>query len=160
MPFNSNYSQWRQSILGQQRNVKALIQDAVSTVANETVEIIKSRIPPGATNSAFPGYAATGSLKSAFVADPPREISGGYAARVGLSRTASDLNTKKAYVHEYGMTIHARTKPYLHFKIGNAWIKTKQVRIRQKRFFRSGWDEARAKFPQFITASIGRGLYK
>jgi hypothetical protein len=72
----------------------------------------------------------------------------------------SDLNAKKAYVHEYGMTIHARTKPYLHFQIGDKWIKTKQVRIRQKRFFRSGWDEARAKFPQFITTSIGRGLYK
>lgn len=160
MPINTNYARWRQSILGQQRNVKALIQDAVATVANEAVEIIRSRIPPGATNSAFPGYAAKGSLKNSFVADPPREIPGGYAARVGLSRTASDLNAKKAYVHEYGMTIHAKSKPYLHFKIGDTWIKTKQVHIRQKRFFRSGWEEARSKFPQFITASIGRGLYR
>lgn len=40
----------------------------------------------------------------------------------------------RARLHQYGGVIKAKNKPYLHFKIGDDWVKVKQVKIKARPF--------------------------
>lgn len=148
-----NVRHWRQALDQQHRMTRASMHRAVGEIAEYTRDTIRKRIPPGATTSSgmsnrFPGYAATGSLKSAVVAGTVHTVGNTFVARVGVPASASELNRIKANVHEYGRVIKARRAPYLVFQVEGQWVKVKQVRIRAKRFFRSGWAEARYYFPE------------
>lgn len=49
-------------------------------------------------------------------------------------RAIITTNDIRARLHNYGGIIKAKNKPYLHFKIGNKWIKVKQVKIKARPF--------------------------
>lgn len=166
MPARSNLNQWRQALRSAQTNHQEIIRQMAPAVAREARDTIRRRLPPGATSSSgmtnpFPGYAATGRLKESIVAGPATKAGNSFRIYVGLARHARKLERMKFAVHEYGMVIKARNKPYLTFKIGDKWISTKRVRIRAKRFFRSGWDEVRRRFPelmgQYVRQRWGQG---
>ena len=74
-----------------------------------------------------------GALRRAVSTTEPRKTSRGYEAEVFMR---PDETSVYASIHEYGGVIRARNKPYLVFKVKGQWVRVKQVRIRQKRFWR------------------------
>lgn len=43
-------------------------------------------------------------------------------------------NDIRARLHQFGGTIKAKNKSYLHFKIGDKWVKVKEVKIKARPF--------------------------
>jgi len=130
------------------------IREALPEVAEAVCQMIRKRIPPGAEGGNFPGYAAQGNLKNAIKVG---RITGGDKSptiAVGLGDNTSELTTMIAYVHEYGMTIHARNAKYMTFMVQGEWVRTTEVTIKAKHFFSDGWDEARSAFPQLVESSV------
>lgn len=161
MPVRSNIREWQAALRDVQRDHKQAVRDATPAVARYARDQIRARIPPGATESRgmtnrFPGYAATGNLKSAIVAGPVRVSGDTYSAAVGLSANVGGFNAMKALVHEYGMVIRAKNVPYMTFQIMGKWVRVKRVRIRAKRFFRAGMDEAARRFPEIVAEHLTR----
>ena len=79
-------------------------------------------------------------IKTQFSGRPGLRRQSGNAARSWSVKTTVDSkglvvrlqNAKRAFyvvVHQTGMTIRPKNKPYLTFKIGNKWIRTKKVKI-------------------------------
>ena len=102
--------------------------------AREVQMAIRDNLPGYRTGAGkFEGYAATGALRRAVSVTAPRKTSQGYEAEVFMK---PDRTSVYASIHEYGGIIRARTKPYLVFKVKGQWVRVKQVRIRQKRFWR------------------------
>ncbi len=143
----SNIAQWRNGMRAIGINTKQTIRQALPAIARHMRDSIRSRVPPGSASGNFPGYASTGGLQRAIVAGPVRDTGKRFSATVGLSSRANRITKIKAYVHENGMTIHAKRYKYMTFRIGGKWIKARQVRIRAKHFFRDGYAEGRANFP-------------
>jgi len=56
------------------------------------------------------------SIRPAATAEEARVVAGGAAS-------------KYAAVHQFGATIEAKNHPFLHFKVGGRWVKTKSVTI-------------------------------
>lgn len=155
MPVKSNYQEWKRRWTAIEKASKESIRSATPGVAKEVRDLIRERIPPGNSSrqgmtNAFPGYAARGTLKSAIVAGPVRDQGKSFVAKVGLGASVGAKTRMIARVHEYGMVIKARNKPYMRFQIGGQWVSIKRVRIRSKRFFRAGMDEAQQRFPEFV----------
>lgn len=155
MPARNNLRQWQQALRKAQSDRQQIMRQMTPAVAVATRDAIRRRIPPGASSTSgmsnrFPGYAATGALKNAIVAGPVQVMGNSFRSYVGLARNARKLERIKFGVHEYGAVIKARNKPNLVFKVGDKWIAVPQVRIKAKRFFRSGWDEARRRFPEIV----------
>lgn len=82
----------------------------------------------------FEGYAATGALRRAVSVTAPRKVREGYHSEVFM---APDRTKVYQSIHEYGGIIRPRRKKYLTFKVKGRWVRVKQVRIRQKKYFRS-----------------------
>lgn len=59
-----------------------------------------------------------------------RSFKGTYTSNTAIVGT----NDIRARLHQYGGTIKAKNKPYLHFKIGNKWVKVKEVKIKARPF--------------------------
>lgn len=81
----------------------------------------------------FEGYSATGALRRAVSVTAPRKTRGGYEAEVFM---APDGTKKYQSIHEYGGIIRVRRAPYLVFQVKGHWVRVKQVRIRQKKYWR------------------------
>ena len=90
---------------------------------------------PGHRSAAgkFQGYAATGALRRAVSVTAPRKTAQGYEAEVYMM---PDKTKVYQSIHEYGGIIRARRAPYLVFKVKGQWVRVKQVRIRQKKYWR------------------------
>ena len=107
--------------------------------AREVQMAIRANLP-GHKQAAgkFAGYAATGALRRAVSVTPPRKTRDGFASEVFM---APDKTKRYQAIHEYGGIIRAkpgnRAGGYLIFRIMGRWVKVKQVRIRQKKYFRS-----------------------
>lgn len=116
-------------------------------------EEIRLQVPPPAGRGKFPGYAATGKLQAAVVAQEPvrRARAGDWEVRVGVQRTRKAA--VYARIHNVGGIIRARRAPYLVFRLPDGrWIRTKQVRIRRKLWFTTGWQQAKAR----LQGQLGR----
>lgn len=151
-----NIKDWQQAFSRVRTNIREGNKKAVEEAAAYARDRIQMRIPPGATNSSFPGYAATGQLKNAIVASPARQVGKEYVARVGLSQSAPRIVHIKAFVHEYGMVIHAKNGPYLIFQVQGKWVKVPSVTIRPKRFIAYGWRDARERFSEVLFDKLSR----
>lgn len=57
-------------------------------------------------------------------------------------------------IHEYGGTITPKNGPYLTFQVGGQWVRAKQVRIKEKRFARTGMEATRSQAPILIGKEI------
>jgi hypothetical protein len=103
--------------------------------AREVQLAIRDNLPGHHTPAGkFEGYASTGALRRAVSVTAPRKVAGGYHAEVFM---APDRTKPYQSIHEYGGIIRARSKPYLRFKVRGQWVRVKQVRIRQKKYWRS-----------------------
>ena len=165
MPGNNEFrmAQWRQDILKDQKKINDLVRAAMPALGRYVRDTIRKRIPPGNTSTSgmsnpFPGYAATGRMKSMVVSGPIQEAGEGqYRLRVGIAANATVLDRIKLYVHEYGMVIRPRRPGgVLRFQVGNDVVFSKRVRIRAKRFMRSGWDEASRNYDRILDQEIAR----
>lgn len=66
-------------------------------------------------------------------------------------------NDIRARLHQYGGFIRAINKPYLHFKIGDKWVKKKSVYIRARPYI--GFNEVMIKrYKEMITAHFKEHL--
>ena len=123
------------------RSSRKLHSDLVSAnsrvtkaAAREVQLAIRDKLPGYRTGAGkFEGYAATGALRRAVSTTAPRKTRNGYEAEVFL---APGPHMVYAAIHEYGGIIRARRAPYLVFKVKGQWVSVKQVRIRQKKFWR------------------------
>lgn len=107
--------------------------------AREVQLAIRDNLPGHRTAAGkFQGYAATGALRRAVSVTAPRKTSAGFHSEVFM---APDRTRIYQAIHEYGGIIRAkpgnRAGGYLVFRIMGRWVKVKQVRIRQKKYFRS-----------------------
>lgn len=103
--------------------------------AREVQLAIRDNLPGYRTPAGkFEGYAATGALRRAVQVTPVRKVREGFHAEVFM---APDRTSVYASIHEYGGIIRAKNKPYLRFKVRGQWVRVKQVRIRQKKYWRS-----------------------
>lgn len=105
------------------------------TAAREVQLAIRDNLPQHHTAAGkFEGYAATGALRRAVSVTAPRKTRQGYEAEVYMM---PDRTKVYQSIHEYGGIIRARKAPYLVFKVKGRWVRVKQVRIRQKKYWRS-----------------------
>lgn len=160
MPFD-NTREFRQALRTRQEQMGRSIAIAASVASAHAVTTIRNRIPPGATDtrgmaSAFPGYAATGVLKSLVRAGPVARQGHQYRARVGVE--PHPVYPTIPLVHEFGRVIRARRKKYLVFRIGEKWVKVRSVFIRPKRYFGSGWDAMAAGVPAIVERIVRRAV--
>lgn len=103
--------------------------------AREVQLAVRDNLPGHRTAAGkFEGYAATGALRRAVQVTPVRKTGQGYHAEVFM---APDRTKVYQSIHEYGGIIRAKNKPYLRFKVRGQWVRVKQVRIRQKKYWRS-----------------------
>lgn len=147
----ANLRAWESAVNQQGNLTREAIRRATAKVAGHAVERIREQVPPGGSG-AFPGYAATGTLKAAITAGPV-VVNGDTYRSVVAVRGGAKVQMY-ATVHEYGKVITARRKPYLVFRINGQWIRTKQVRIRAKRFFETGWNAAVAELPAVLQREL------
>lgn len=56
------------------------------------------------------------------------------SSQVSGAQLRVGTNTKYAAVHQFGATIKAKNAPFLVFKLGNRWVKTKEVEIPARPF--------------------------
>jgi hypothetical protein len=154
-----NFDQWKREVELMGSVTSKTIRAALPEVGEYAKQAIQRRLPPG-DDGRFPGYAAKGNLKSAIVVS---KVTGGQNSptiTVGLAKNTSQLNLIKAFVHEYGMTIHARRFIYMTFKIKGKWVRAKQVTIRPKHFFRDAWEETAQKFPVIVEQFLRQNLFR
>lgn len=155
-------ARWRQQVLADQQKISAAMRAAMPAVGRYVRDTIRKRIPPGNTSSSgmsnrFPGYAATGRMRSTVVSGPIIDRGNGeYRLRVGIAANATRLDRIKLYVHEYGMVIRPRRARLLRFRVQGELIFARQVRIRAKRFMRSGWDEAGRNYNRILEEELSR----
>lgn len=151
-----NYSNWRSSLLRERERIRGAMRIAVPAAGESVRDLMRERIPPNATNSTgmpnmFPGYAATGQMKSTIVTGPVREEANGtMRISVGVMRGARAVDYIKAHVHERGATIYPRQAKLLRFTINGTVIYAKRVRIRPKRWASSAWSEATTEIPGIL----------
>lgn len=106
----------------------------VQAAAREVQLAIRNNLPGYRTPAGkFEGYAATGALRRAVSVTAPRKTSQGYHAEVFM---APGKTSVYASIHEYGGVIRARRKKYLRFKVRGRWVQVREVRIRQKKYWR------------------------
>jgi hypothetical protein len=107
---------------------------ACKAAAREVQLAIRNNLPGYHTAAGkFEGYAATGALRRAVSVTAPRKTRQGYEAEVYMM---PDRTKPYQSIHEYGGIIRPKRAPYLVFKVKGQWVRTKQVRIRQKRYWR------------------------
>ena len=126
----------------QQQVVKAM-HYANRKTADAAQSYVRRYIPPPKGASLFPGYAAKGALSKAVSVDGPIPISGGVKSDIFMAQDRTRIYQR---IHEYGGIIKARVKPYLVFRVQGRWVRTKQVTIRPKRYWSSGWAHGVKRF--------------
>lgn len=158
-----NTRQFVLSVRKEQQKAVEVRHAAVRALGNYARDRVRSRIPPGASEAAgiaFPGYKATGHLKGHFQTFGAVKNPKSSRITVGLVRNAGRMARIKAFVHEYGMRIHAKKAPFLVFKIGDKWISVKSVYIRPKLYFKTGWAAAQqgaaSILAQYMQANWGK----
>ena len=83
----------------------------------------------------------------------------GYSKKTG-DKYIAGARTSKVYAPplEFGAIIRAKTSPYLHFKIGGQWVKTKQVVIPKLPFMEPGLEEALPKVKEIFEREVEKAL--
>lgn len=78
----------------------------------------------------------------------------------GESLIVGRIGSNKIYakILEEGGFINAKNKPFLHFKIGNKWIKTKQVYIPPRPYLRLAYLQNRSDVLRVFEFGILKGL--
>lgn len=151
-----NIRDWQQAFSRVRVQIGEGSKKSVEEAAAYARDRMRERVPPGATSSNFPGYAATGQLKNAIVSSPVRLLGNEIVARVGVSQSAPQIVHTKAFVHEYGMVIRAKNGPYLIFQVQGQWVSVPSVTIRPKRFISYGWRDARERFTELMFDRLSR----
>jgi len=67
-------------------------------------------------------------------------------------------NTIYARIHELGGIIKAKNKPYLWFKVGDNWVRVKQVTIPPRPFLKPAFETAIPKIEQIASEEIGKAI--
>lgn len=140
---------------------------AVAKGAVEVLRELGKRVSLRSRSKVPVGYLhrRTGALAgSAGMTQPERE-GASWLTRVGFRRGAAE---RYAPVHEFGATIRARNKPYLVFPIREVgglaksniigWVRTKEVRIPERRPLRSALAAKRDAIREHVRQEIGRAL--
>lgn len=157
MAFFRNFDQWAANLRRERLRIREAARAAMPAVGRSVRDMVRDRIPPDAASTAgmtntFPGYAATGRMKTSFVASPIREEGNRIIARVGLRAGYASIDNIKAQVHEFGATIRPVRAQALRFEIGGVVYFAKQVRIRPKGYFAAAWAQAEQEAPAILHA--------
>jgi hypothetical protein len=149
MAANSNLADQirraKETLRKQEKELRAQTQKDALAAAEIIRDSIRSRIPPNASRSAFPGYAATGSMKDAITVGRVQQQGNTYKASVGTPASTSKKMLTIMGAHEEGATIRPKKAKVLVFKIDGKTVFTRKVVIKPKHFFRDGWQEGKAK---------------
>jgi Tfp pilus assembly protein PilX len=129
----------------QEKDLRAQTQKDALAAAEIIRDSIRSRIPPNASRSAFPGYAATGNMKNVITVGRVQQQGNTYTASVGAPANTSKKMLAIMGAHEEGATIKPKNGKTLVFKIDGKTIFARKVVIKPKHFFRDGWQEGKAK---------------
>ena len=122
---------------GYYANVTA--QQSLAIAGRLMVEEIRKNIPPPRGRGQFPGYAARGTLNRAVQScKRPRAIGQrAWICTVDIDRRSPAIIY--AHVHEYGLVIRPRYKPFLVFRNEQGQLVfAKRVYIKPKHFFSDG----------------------
>ena len=138
-----------------QKQVQAAMLTANAKTAQAGQEFVRRFIPPQKGNGRFPGYAATGTLRDAVSWRGPTPIPGGVKSEIYMAQNASAVYQR---IHEQGGVIRARNAPFLVFKVNGRWVRTKQVTIRPKRYWRDGWQYGLSRFQAVFEKYMRMGL--
>jgi len=116
-------------------NITRASAQACKAAAREVQLAIRDKLPGYQTPAGkFEGYAATGALRRAVSVTDPRRTSDGHQAEVYL---APGRHMIYAGIHEFGGIIRAKNPSgYLTFRVRGQWVRVRQVRIRQKKYWR------------------------
>lgn len=155
-----NKTQMARELTGFEAKLDKIAFNTTRALSYEVRDKIKRRLPPdgsetfGMTNT-FPGYAATGQLRRWIHArQPVRGVNGQYRALVGLGQNAPDAVKMRFMVHEFGKVIRARPGGYLRFQIKGRWVQVREVRIREKRFYRSAFEDSARQWPDMVYRNV------
>ena len=116
-------------------DITAATAKSCKAAAREVQLGIRDKLPGYRTAAGkFEGYAATGALRRAVSVTDPRKTAAGYHAEVFL---APGRHMEYARIHEFGGIIRAKNPTgYLRFQVRGRWVRVRQVRIRQKKYWR------------------------
>lgn len=147
-------AQFRQAAVRALQQQSEAARNSVNALAERGVRLVRQNIPPGAAPlpgmpNTFPGYAATGRMKSSFVRTPVARIGNTWRSTV-TAAPRSPLAARIMAVHERGAVIVPRRAPALVFQIQGRWIRTQRVFIRPKRYFAAAYLQLRREAPQAV----------
>lgn len=129
----SNHSAWQNALQRKVVAVRTYQNQVGKALAENAVSEIRSRLP-GGSNSRFEGYASVGELSRSLAIQNQRK-----PGQFKVLVKGPPFVMMKAMVHENGAVIKARPGHPLTFKIKGKWVRTYQVTIRRKSWFRDGW---------------------
>ena len=156
-----NASQVLKSSKATKQQTVAAMHFANKKTADAGAIYVQEHMPPGKNRGKFPGYRATGALRSAVKTRGPIPISGGVKSEIYMAQDKTKVYQR---IHEFGGIIRARSGGWLRFpkppagaprsaKIaGNrafekgGYVFAKAVRIRPKHYWRDGWAYGKDRF--------------
>lgn len=154
--FVTNQAEVLRSSKATRKQVEQAMLLANYKTAQGGQEFVRRFIPPPKGNGAFPGYAATGTLRSAVSVRGPIRISNGVKSEIYMEQNASAVYQR---IHEYGGVIRAKNPSgLLTFRIGGQWIRVPSVTIRPKRYWRDGWKYGLTRFQTLFDKYMRIGL--
>ena len=154
--FVTNQAEVLRSSKATRQQVERAMLVANRKTADGGQEFVRRFIPPPKGNGRFPGYAATGTLRSAVSVRGPMRITNGVKSEIYMAQNASAVYQR---IHEYGGVIRAKNPSgLLTFKIGGQWIRVPSVTIRPKRYWRDGWTYGLSRFQTIFEKYMKIGL--
>jgi phage gpG-like protein len=129
-------------------NFVAVTNLALRNLANDVVALAKANIDPSKSGL----HSRSGLLRSSIKLRRFYQLSPGGTAEAVIA--AGNSRVPYARIHEYGGTIRAKNKPYLTFKIGNRWIRKKQVVIPARPYLGPAIEGVQERYQEHLSAAI------
>lgn len=136
--------------LGLEKNWIAVTNLAFRNLANDVVRLAKENISPDKSGL----HNRSGLLRDSIKLRRFYQLSPGRTAEAVIA--AGNSRVPYARIHEYGGTVRAKSKPYLTFKIGNRWIRKKQVVIPARPYMGPAIEGVQERYQEHLRAAIER----
>lgn len=134
--------------LGLKENWIAVTNLAFRNLANDVVKLAKENIAPDKSGL----HNRSGLLRDSIKLRRFYQLTPHGTAEAVIG--AGNSRVPYARIHEFGGTIRAKNKPYLTFKIGNRWIRKKQVVIPARPYMGPAIEGVQERYQEHLSAAI------
>lgn len=131
-----------------EENLPAIVNTAFRKLADDTVLEARANINPSRSGLHNRSGALRGSIRlKNYIQMTPGGIG-------EATITAGNSKVPYARIHEQGGIIRARNAPFLVFRVGGRWIKTKQVRIPARPYLQPAINNKQEQFREYFNDAL------